>query len=182
MLALLQGFRLYADFSGRTSRREFWQFVSITQLILILLLLPAWFVFLEFFNELISSPQVLDLMFALFQNPDILHQELVEEIAAIGKPYVEELLTTYRMHLMCTGIAAVWGLIIVTPTLAITARRLKDAGHSRWWICPLVFLIIPLPFIADIAFICSIITLIYCCQGSKQDEKLLPPVPSAGNP
>lgn len=177
MHALLQGFRQYADFSGRTSRRDFWQFVSITQVILIILLLPAWFVFLEFFNELISNPQVLDLIFAIAQNPDIIHQELAEEIAALWEPYAEELLTTYRLHLICTCVAAVWGLIIATPTLAITARRLKDTGHSRWWIGPLVFLFLPLPFIADIAFICSIITLVYCCQTGKKDE-VLPPVPS----
>lgn len=181
MRALVQGFRQFADFSGKTARRDFWQFVSITQVILIILLLPAWFVFLEFFNELISNPQVLDLLFAIVQNPDIIHQELAEEIAAIWEPYAEELLTTYRLHLICTCVAAVWGLIIAMPTLAITARRLKDAGHSRWWVLPLIFLFLPLPFVADIAFICSIITLVYCCQAGKQDEEL-PPVPSAGNP
>ena len=67
MHALLQGFRQYADFSGRTSRRDFWQFVSITQLTFIILLLPAWLVFLEFFREIISNPRVLDLLFCGFQ-------------------------------------------------------------------------------------------------------------------
>ncbi len=181
MHALLQGFRQYADFSGRTSRRDFWQFVSITQLILIILLLPAWLVFLEFFREIISNPRVLDLLFCGFQTADFLYEELAEEIVAIGHPYVEELLTTYCIHFICTCIAAVWGLLIAVPTLAITARRLKDTGHSRWWISPLIFLIIPLPIIADIAFICSIITLIFCCQAGKQEDEL-PSVPSANNP
>lgn len=181
MRALVQGFRQFADFSGKTARRDFWQFVSITQVILIILLLPAWFVFLEFFNDFISNPRVLDLLFAIAQNPDIIHQELAEEIAAIWEPYAEELLTTYRLHLICTCVAALWGLVIAIPSLAITARRLKDAGHSRLWVCPLVFLIIPLPFIADIAFICSIVTLVYCCQAGKQDE-VPAPVSSADHP
>ncbi len=181
MHALLQGFRQYADFSGKTTRRDFWQFVSISQSILIILLLPAWFVFLEFFSEVISAPEVLDLLFYGFQTADFLYEELAEELVAIGHPYVEELHTTYYVHLICTCIAVLWGLIIAIPTLAITARRLKDAGHSRWWVSPLFFLIIPLPIIADIAFICSIITLVYCCQAGKREDEL-PTVPSANNP
>ena len=180
MRALLLGFRQFADFSGRTPRKDFWQFVSITQLILVALLLPAWFVFLEFFNELLVNSRVLDILCSTPITPDVVYHDLAAEVAYVWSYFAEDFSTTYRTTFICTIIAVAWGIIIALPTLAITARRLKDAGHSRWWICPFILLCIPLPIIADIAFICSIVTLVFCCQASKDDAaELLPPTPPA---
>lgn len=180
MKSLLHGFRLYAHFSGNTPRRTFWEFVSITQVVFIILLLPAWFVFLEFFNEAISDPRVLDIIFAMAQTREILFRELAEVLLEIWQTFSVDLIDAHKEALICTGVALLWGAVTALPTLAITARRLHDAGHSRWWICPIILLCIPLPIIADIGFIGSIVTLIFCAQPSR-GEAPLPPIPPNGH-
>lgn len=180
MKSLLQGFRQYADFSGKTPRRPFWEFVSISQLILIILLIPAFCAFLEFYQEVINDPRIQGLVVDMVQSQEILYQELAELVVEIWQSFAGDILTTHTSALICTGGAIVWGAIICIPTLAITARRLHDAGHSRWWICPVILLCIPLPIIADIGFIGSIITLIFCSQESHGKDTL-PPIPGSGH-
>lgn len=180
MKSLLQGFRQYADFSGTTPRRSFWEFVSVSQLILIILLIPAFCFFSEFYHEVINDPRVQALILDIVQTQEILYQELAGLVAEIWQSFAGDILTTHTTTLICTGGAIAWGAIICIPTLAITARRLQDAGHSRWWICPIILLCIPLPIIADIGFIGSIITLIYCSQESRGQDSL-PPIPGSGH-
>ncbi len=182
MKALIYGFRHYAQFSGTTPRRDFWEFIVLTHLVLILLLLPAWWLFLQLFNDIISDPRILDLLFAMAQTtPDeaysIAGNELASALADICLPFAEHLVADYPYIVASTIAALLWGLCLIIPTLAITARRLTDAGHSRWWILPPCLLCIPLPVIADLGFIGSIVTLIFCCQNSRAADTL-PPVPT----
>ncbi|MBR5522386.1 MAG: DUF805 domain-containing protein [Akkermansia sp.] len=184
MKALLAGLRQYADFSGTTARKEFWAFISVTQVTLVILLLPAWLLFVQLFDELINHPRILDALFYICQTADIawdyVFQELSEAAAEVWEPFAESLLQDHPFSLICTALAALWGLILIIPTLAITARRLRDSGHCRWWLLPLIMMLIPLPGVADLGFIGSIITLIFCCQPSISDkDSPLPPVPGS---
>ena len=184
MKALLAGFRQYADFSGTTTCKEFWVFISITQVILVILLLPAWILFVQLFNELINNPRILDALFYIYHTADAawdyVWQELTEAAAEVWGPFVDSLQHNHQFSLICTALAVLWGLILIIPTLAITARRLLDSGHSRWWLLPLMMMCIPLPGIADLGFIGSIITLIFCCQPSVSGkDSPLPPIPGS---
>ncbi len=183
MKAIINGFRQYAYFSGTTNRRDFWEFIILTHIITVLLLLPAWWLFLQLFSEIINDPRILDLLFATTQTtPDeaynIICNELTTALADICIPFVQHAPTDYPLILICTAIALLWGLILIVPTLAIIARRLADAGHSRWWVLPPGALCIPLPIVADIALIGSIVTFILCCQASRHNTEL-PRVPTA---
>lgn len=50
------------------------------------------------------------------------------------------LLFTMYLHIWLAAGALIFFLVSIIPTLAITARRLHDAGYSGWW---LLLLLIP---------------------------------------
>lgn len=179
MNALLLGFRKYADFSGRTTRRDFWQFVMLTHTLLFLLLLPAWLLLLQWFHDVMNDPRVLDVLVAMIQTPEEAYSlaqfELTDTLRSLWEPFVDEIAEQHLPTLICTIAALVWGGLILIPTLSMTARRLADAGHSRWWLLPPLLLLIPLPIIADAGLIGSIVTLIFCSQPSRPEVPGLPP-------
>ena len=113
-------FKKYVIFSGRATRTQYWMFVLINGIIII----------------------VLDL------------------IASMGG--------NSALHLVLSSLLSLYGLVLIIPTLAITARRLHDMGTSGWW--QLLYLI---PLLGGLVIF--ILTLI----GSQPAENKYGPNPKA---
>jgi uncharacterized membrane protein YhaH (DUF805 family) len=63
-----------------------------------------------------------------------------------------------------TLLALIWFLVIVLPTLSVSARRLHDTNRSAWWL--LVNLV---PYVGSI-----ILLVIYCLDGSPGPNRFGP--------
>lgn len=177
--SLLHALRRYADFRGRTPRRPFWEFVTLSQGTVLFLLLPAWFLLLDVLRAALESPRVLDVIVAMVQSPQDAPLLLREDLPEALRPYGEELLHVTLPEspftLCCTALSLLLALFFLLPTLSITVRRLRDGGHSAWWVLLPCLTFIPLPLLADLALAGSIVTLIFCCQDSVSPT--LPPLP-----
>lgn len=83
----------YLNFTGRSTRFEFWSFLG-------LFVLCSW----------------------------LLNVTLLELMLVSEHPLVTQL--AYWVPL-------IWGVFTVIPSLAITVRRVRDAGFSGWWVLAL---------------------------------------------
>lgn len=176
MKHLAAGFRNYIEFTGRSTRVAFWQFVGITQTIMLILLLPALYACVQFWVYVNGQAEYLDFAVGIITDP--IHalpgatEYLYDMISRMAESYFAEPWVTNPIAMWSLVVAGVWGLIIALPTLAITVRRLRDAGASIWWTLPPLISFIPVFPLGQIGLILSLITLIECCRGSQ-----LPPVP-----
>ena len=59
-----------------------------------------------------------------------------------------------------------YGIALIIPSLAVTVRRLHDAGHSGWWY-----------FISLIPFVGGIILLVMLCEDSQDGDNKYGPNP-----
>lgn len=176
MKYLAEGFRSYAKFTGRSTRVAFWEFVGITQAIMVILLLPAFYALVQFWVYVNEQAEYLD--FAVRVITDPIHtlpgatENLRDIIWRMAECYFSEPWTTSPVAMWSLVVAGAWALIIALPTLAITVRRLRDAGASLWWTLPPLLTFIPVSPLGQIGLLLSLITLIECCRGSQ-----LPPAP-----
>ena len=108
--AVREGFRRYADFSGRATRPAFW-----------------WWIL---FTALVSA-------------------------ALSALPVGPTVWTAVAQHSVYTGssLASVWSIAVLLPTLAVTVRRLRDAGHGWghlfWILLPIAGLIVLIVLCAE---------------------------------
>jgi uncharacterized membrane protein YhaH (DUF805 family) len=116
----LMALRKYAQFSGRSHRREFWFYVLVNLIILSVIML----------------------------------------VGAI-------------LHLVFLGVivARVYGLAVLVPNIAVTARRLHDTGRSGWW-----------QLIYFVPVVGVIVMLVFLCQDSDPAENEYGPNPKSGGP
>lgn len=141
-------FRNYVNFSGRTTRRDYW----LTVLYLFLVTLPI-VIILEIkvfgaFKMVVNSGM------------DIQKDPLALFSCLYSSPII----------IILTAIFWLWNIVRFIPDLSMTARRLRDAGVTPWWVV-IPYATIILPVIGG--FLClgsCIIILILLCQPSKQDE------------
>lgn len=96
MKEFIEGMRRYADFTGTSTRREFWMFVLV-----------------YFIADVIIS--------------------LIDS----------------------TVLLTIFWIVTIVPSVAITVRRLRDAGFSPWW-----------AFIGLIPLIGLIVLIVMCAQKS----------------
>jgi uncharacterized membrane protein YhaH (DUF805 family) len=68
--------------------------------------------------------------------------------------------TVVNVHI--TGVAYIWGLVIFLPTLAVTVRRLRDAGY-RWTVL----------FLELIPFLGVLIVVGMLCLSAKDDAAVI---------
>lgn len=140
-------FRNYVNFSGRTSRRDFW----LTELYLFLVTLPI-VIILEIkvfgaFKMVVNSGM------------DIQKDPLALFSCLYSSPII----------IILTAIFWLWNLVRFIPDLSMTARRLRDAGVTPWWIA-INFVTAFTPRIGIfLCFGCCIIMLILLCKPSVKD-------------
>ena len=140
----------YADFSGRSSRSDYWWVVLCNFLITLPFSLIAFFGFLiPLFSEIYYA--------GLYDyEPD-----LSGAMAGAG-------LAAFIMFLL-----AIYGLATIVPHLAITVRRLRDAGFHWAFIFlgvgPTIASFIPVLNIlaALVSLPCGIALIVLLCQASK---------------
>lgn len=145
----------YADFSGRSSRSDYWWVVLCNFLITLPFSLIALFGFLiPLFSEVYYA--------GLYDyEPD-----LSGAMAGAG-------LAVFIMFLL-----AIYGLATIVPHLAITVRRLRDAGFHWAFIFlgvgPTIASFIPVLNIlaALVSLPCSIALIVLLCQASKPAQQV----------
>ena len=145
----------YADFSGRSSRSDYWWVVLCNFLITLPFSLIAFFGFLiPLFSEIYYA--------GLYDyEPD-----LSGAMAGAG-------LAAFIMFLL-----AIYGLAPIVPHLAITVRRLRDAGFHWSFIFlgvgPTIASFIPVLNIlaALVSLPCSIALIVLLCQASKPAQQV----------
>ena len=145
----------YADFSGRSSRSDYWWVVLCHFLITLPFSLIALFGFLiPLFSEVYYA--------GLYDyEPD-----LSGAMAGAG-------LAVFIMFLL-----AIYGLATIVPHLAITVRRLRDAGFHWAFIFlgvgPTIASFIPVLNIlaALVSLPCGIALIVLLCQASKPDQQV----------
>jgi uncharacterized membrane protein YhaH (DUF805 family) len=138
----------YADFNGRSRRREFWMWTLMVVLVSILL-------------------SVLDTVLHLGGRLGY-----VSDIAT--GPGIDSRVYAGRLH---GGLLAhLFMLAVLVPNLAVAARRLHDTDRSGWWLLmPLApyllgallslsgFVLLSAPFMLA-GFVCAIILIVWYCQ------------------
>ena len=145
----------YADFSGRSSRSDYWWVVLCNFLITLPFSLIAFFGFLiPLFSEIYYA--------GLYDyEPD-----LSGAMAGAG-------LAVFIMFLL-----AIYGLATIVPYLAITVRRLRDAGFHWSFIFlgvgPTIASFIPVLNIlaALVSLPCGIALIVLLCQASKPAQQV----------
>lgn len=122
----------YADFQGRSRRKEFWMFQLLNIIVALVLAGP-------FFFSLISA-----------------------SLASAGDPQASETAMAAlieggaSLSLVGFGLYFLYALAIIIPSIAVTVRRLHDRDMSGWWYLGFVVA----NFIPFIGFIASIAYLV----------------------
>ena len=143
-------FRNYVNFSGRTSRRDFW----LTVLYLFLLTLPINIILMIVAYGAVHT--AVSSGVDIGNNPRALYSSLFSSPAFI----------------ILYAILCLWQLVRFIPDLSLTTRRLRDAGVTPWWIAisfATAFSSLLVPIFAFLCFGCCIIMLILLCKPSVKD-------------
>ncbi len=107
-------FKRYADFQGRSRRKEFWMFALLNLLVAAVLAGPFFFSFIS------------------------------ASIATAGDPNADaaaiEAMMQGGMGLSAVGVVlyGIYALAAFIPNIAVTVRRLHDRDMSGWWYLGLV--------------------------------------------
>lgn len=102
-------FKRYADFEGRSRRKEYWMFILLNTVIMLILAGP-------FFFSLMSA-----------------------SIANAGDPAGSEAALAAMLEggvglsLVGAGLYGLYALAAFIPSIAVTVRRLHDRDMSGWW-------------------------------------------------
>lgn len=119
----------YAQFSGRSRRKEFWMFMLFTTLVAVVLAGPTFF---SIMSTSVTDPYAVD----------------ADPFAGVG-----------TLGMAGLGLYGIFALAIVIPSIAVTVRRLHDRDMSGWWylgfivggMIPLIGFIISIAFIVIMA-------------------------------
>lgn len=172
--ALIDGFRRYVDFRGRTGRAGFWNFVIATHLVIILLMVPAYVEFLRFFRFALEDVRMQELMVQVAEQT-----APAESLLPMMNERVEEYLAhAGNLLLPMVGLllSAVLALVCLVPTVAVTVRRLRDAGQSVWWVLAPIGSMLPVPFLSTCCIVLSLVVLVLCCMPTRV-APALPEIP-----
>jgi uncharacterized membrane protein YhaH (DUF805 family) len=102
-------FKRYADFQGRSRRKEYWMFILMNTIIMLVLAGPF---FVSFVGASIANPN------------DPAAQEAA--LAALFEGGVSISMIGLFLYLL-------YALAAFIPSLAVTVRRLHDRDMSGWW-------------------------------------------------
>lgn len=122
---MIMPFKRYADFKGRSRRMEFWMFALLNSIVWLVLVMMQMGSTASF-AELAADEQ---------SNPLAIYGVLFSGTFGI--------------------LLALWGLVTIIPSIAVTVRRLHDRDMSGWWylgviigsLIPLINILISLGFL-----------------------------------
>lgn len=158
--------RHYADFRGRCPRKPFWIFVSVSQLIVILLFTPFLLAVTSLYIPLLVEQPDFPLLMESLSETGCWDEENLSALADMSRDVsaelVERLMEEHIVSLICAAAATLAGILLVVPTLAVTVRRLRDAGQSPWWVYLSLLMFVPLPGVSDVGALLSLVVFILC--------------------
>jgi uncharacterized membrane protein YhaH (DUF805 family) len=102
-------FKRYADFQGRSRRKEFWMFQLLNALVALVLAGPFFFSFVGASLEAAGDPAA--------------EAALAENLFAGGM----------GLSFVGLGIYGLYALAALIPSIAVTVRRFHDRDMSGWW-------------------------------------------------
>ncbi len=140
---MLMPLKRYADFSGRSQRKEFWMFQLLNVIVTAVFLGPIYKVMIG------------DMMSQMAVGQDGTYSAAASTGFQFGN---------HPIALVFAAIGVIWALFVLIPGIAVTVRRLHDRDMSGWWYLGFVVLaMIPLiGLVASIAFI-----VVMCLEGTK---------------
>ena len=115
-------FKKYGTFSGRSRRQEYW-LATLANYILIMI----WYLFVGIFISNLLRPSYYG-------------------------DYYQSVRSAENMLIFMIVVIAIYGLVILVPSLALTVRRLHDTGRSGAW-C----------FISLVPYVGAIILFVFTC-------------------
>jgi uncharacterized membrane protein YhaH (DUF805 family) len=139
---MLMPLKRYADFKGRSRRKEYWSFFLLNLIVSAVLLGPIYSVFIS--NAMTTATS----------DPGNF-----EAAAASGFQFAD--------HPIATGLAAIgllWTLFAIVPGIAVIVRRLHDRDMSGWWYLGFIVASI-IPFVGFIGAIALLVLM--CLEGTK---------------
>lgn len=111
MAWMILPFRRYAEFAGRSRRKEFWSFQLFNVIITLLIFVPATLLAPTTRNSQLQNGDAGFSASASFQTD------------FSGNPVSMALVSLYGMYL----------LVALVPGIALTVRRFHDQNKSGWW-------------------------------------------------
>ena len=134
---MLLPLKRYAEFSGRSRRKEFWSFFVLNLVVTAVLLGPIYA--------------------SMLGNMAAMQAGTIDPAAA-------DALTPGLIPMGLGALGGLWGLGTLIPNIALTVRRLHDRDMSGWWYLGFIVLaLIPLiNFIAIIGYL-----VLMCLEGTK---------------
>lgn len=140
---MLMPIRRYADFSGRSRRKEFWFFQLLNFIVSVVLFGPLYYAMIR----------------AMIVMGDTVDPGTYEASAAGALQWGD--------HPIAVGLAALgalWALFVFIPGIAVTVRRLHDRDMSGWWYLGLIVASI-IPFVGLIAGLAFLVLMFL--EGTK---------------
>jgi uncharacterized membrane protein YhaH (DUF805 family) len=141
---MLMPLKRYAEFSGRSRRKEFWSFFLLNLVVTAVLLGPIY-------ASMISSMAAMQ--------------------AGTIDPAATDAMSPGPIAMGLGVLGGLWALGTLIPNIALTVRRLHDRDMSGWWYLGLfVLAFIPLiNFIAVIGYL-----VIMCLEGTRGTNRFGP--------
>lgn len=172
MNSLLLALRHYADFRGRTPRQPFWSFIVLSQCIGFLLLLPLLVSFMQCWWQMLHDSLLQDSIVSMLEDigsaEQVFKEQVVPQAVEFIFGYYADFPSFHPWTFWCTLLAALWLLVFLVPTLSAGARRLRDAGHSPWWVLAPVAASLPVEWVAPLGLLLSVVTLVLWCLPSVE--------------
>jgi uncharacterized membrane protein YhaH (DUF805 family) len=125
----------YADFQGRSRRKEFWMFQLLNIIVALVLAGPFFFSFISASLASAGDPQAGEAAMAA----------LLEGGATLS--------------FVGLGLYGLYALATIIPSIAVTVRRLHDRDMSGWWYLGFVVANF-LPFVGFIASIAYLVLMV----------------------
>lgn len=147
---MLMPLKRYADFSGRSRRKEFWMYQLLNIVMLLVLLGPMYFAMIG------------DMMGQIQVAPD----GTIAEPATPGFDFA-----AHPIAMALGAIGILWALFVFIPSIAVAVRRFHDRDMSGWWYLGVVVLgIIPLVgLFVQIGFL-----VLMCLEGTRGPNRFGP--------
>ncbi|HEX4847096.1 MAG TPA: DUF805 domain-containing protein [Novosphingobium sp.] len=154
---MLMPLRRYADFNGRSRRKEFWSFFLLNMIVSAVLIGPLYSVIISNAMTMAAS------------DPDSF-----EAAAASGFQFGDHPIAT-----ALAGLGILWSLGTLIPNIAVTVRRLHDRDMSGWWYLGMIVASI-IPFLGILAALAFLVLMFL--EGTKGPNRFGPdPKAPAGN-